>query len=89
MSKLISLITLIAFLNLQACSSQPKIKRTPEEAELLKPAVVETDTELAEQTEKKEEPQKEMTFGEYIYVGVMSTVVAGALIAGEVFKNTH
>ncbi|SFS31892.1 hypothetical protein SAMN02910357_00077 [Succinivibrio dextrinosolvens] len=89
MSKLISLITLIAFLNLQACSSQPKIQRTPEEAELLKPAVVETDTELAEQTEKKEEPQKEMTFGEYVYVGVMSTVVAGALIAGEVFKNTH
>lgn len=89
MSKLISLITLIAFLNLQACSSQPKIQRTPEEAELLKPAVVETDTELAEQTEKKEEPQKEMTFGEYVYVGVMSTVVAGALIAGEVFKNAH
>lgn len=87
MSKLISLITLIAFLNLQACSSQPKIQRTPEEAELLKPAVVET--ELAEQTEKKEDPQKEMTFGEYVYVGVMSTVVAGALIAGEVFKNTH
>jgi len=89
MSKLISLITLIAFLNLQACSSQPKIQRTPEEAELLKPVVVEIDTELAEQTEKKEEPQKEMTFGEYVYVGVMSTVVAGALIAGEVFKNTH
>lgn len=89
MSKLITLITLIAFLNLQGCSSQPKIQRTPEEAELLKPAVVETDTELAEQTEKKEEPQKEMTFGEYVYVGVMSTVVAGALIAGEVFKNTH
>ena len=89
MSKLISLITLIAFLNLQACSSQPKIQSTPEEAELLKPAVVETDTELAEQTEKKEEPQKEMTFGEYVYVGVMSTVVAGALIAGEVFKNAH
>ena len=89
MSKLISLITLIAFLNLQACSSQPKIQRTPEEAELLKPAVVETDTELAKQTEKKEEPQKEMTFGEYVYVGVMSTVVAGALIAGEVFKNAH
>ncbi|MBE6424280.1 hypothetical protein [Succinivibrio dextrinosolvens] len=89
MSKLITLITLIAFLNLQACSSQPKIQRTPEEAELLKPAVVETGTELAEQTEKKEEPQKEMTFGEYVYVGVMSTVVAGALIAGEVFKNTH
>ena len=89
MYKLITLITLIAFLNLQACSSQPKIQRTPEEAELLKPAVVETDTELAEQTEKKEEPQKEMTFGEYVYVGVMSTVVAGALIAGEVFKNTH
>ncbi|WP_406018198.1 hypothetical protein [Succinivibrio sp.] len=89
MSKLISLITLIAFLNLQACSSQPKIQRTPEEAELLKPAVVETDTELAEQTEKKEDPHKEMTFGEYVYVGVMSTVVAGALIAGEVFKNTH
>lgn len=89
MYKLITLITLIAFLNLQACSSQPKIQRTPEEAELLKPAVVETDTELAEQTEKKEEPQKEMTFGEYVYVGVMSTVVAGALIAGEVFKNAH
>jgi hypothetical protein len=89
MSRLITLITLIAFLNLQACSSQPKIQRTPEEAELLKPAVVETDTELAEQTEKKEEPQKEMTFGEYVYVGVMSTVVAGALIAGEVFKNAH
>ena len=89
MLKLISLITLIAFLNLQACSSQPKIQRTPEEAELLKPAVVETDTELAEQTEKKEEPQKEMTVGEYIYVGLMTTITAGALIAGEVFKNTH
>ena len=52
MSKFIILITLAAFLNLQACSSQPKIQRTPEEAELLKPAVVET--ELAENTEKKE-----------------------------------
>lgn len=87
MSKFIILITLAAFLSVQGCSSQPKIQRTPEEAELLKPAVVET--ELAEQTEKKEEPEKEMTVGEYIYVGLMSTIVTGALVAGEVFKNTH
>lgn len=38
MSKFITLITMAAFMNLQACSSQPKIQRTPEEAELLKPA---------------------------------------------------
>lgn len=87
MSKLISLITLIAFLNLQACSSQPKIQRTPEEEDLLKPAVV--DTEPSEQTEQKEEQEREMSIGEYVYVGVMSTIVAGTLIAGEVFKNTH
>ncbi len=87
MSKFITLITLAAFLNLQACSSQPKIQRTPEEAELLKPAVVET--ELAENTEKKEEPKKDMTVGEYIYVGVMSTIVAGALVVGEVLKSNH
>ena len=87
MSKFIILITLAAFLNLQACSSQPKIQRTPEEAELLKPAVVET--ELAENTEKKEEPKKDMTVGEYIYVGVMSTIVAGALVVGEVLKSNH
>ncbi len=87
MSKFIILITLAAFLNLQACSSQPKIQRTPEEAELLKPAVVET--ELAENTEKKEEPKKDMTVGEYIYVGVMSTIVAGSLVVGEVLKSNH
>ena len=87
MSKFIILITLAAFLNLQACSSQPKIQRTPEEAELLKPAVVETD--LAENTEKKEEPKKDMTVGEYIYVGVMSTIVAGSLVVGEVLKSNH
>ena len=87
MSKFITLITLAAFLNLQACSSQPKIQRTPEEAELLKPAVVET--ELAENTEKKEEPKKDMTVGEYIYVGVMSTIVAGSLVVGEVLKSNH
>ncbi|MBQ9221893.1 MULTISPECIES: hypothetical protein [Succinivibrio] len=87
MSKFITLITLAAFLNLQACSSQPKIQRTPEEAELLKPAVVET--ELAENTEKKEEPKKDMTVGECIYVGVMSTIVAGALVVGEVLKSNH
>lgn len=87
MSKFITLITLAAFLNLQACSSQPKIQRTPEEAELLKPAVVET--ELAENTEKKEDPKKDMTVGEYIYVGVMSTIVAGALVVGEVLKSNH
>ena len=87
MSKFIILITLAAFLNLLACSSQPKIQRTPEEAELLKPAVVET--ELAENTEKKEEPKKDMTVGEYIYVGVMSTIVAGSLVVGEVLKSNH
>ena len=87
MSKFITLITLAAFLNLQACSSQPKIQRTPEEAELLKPAVVET--ELAENTEKKEEPKKDMTVGEYIYIGVMSTIVAGSLVVGEVLKSNH
>lgn len=87
MSKFITLITLAAFLNLQACSSQPKIQRTPEEAELLKPAVVET--ELAENTEKKEEPKKDMTVGEYIYVGLMTTIVAGALVVGEVLKSNH
>jgi hypothetical protein len=76
-----------AFMNLQACSSQPKIQRTPEEAELLKPAVVET--ELADNTEKKEEPKKDMTVGEYIYVGVMSTIVAGSLVVGEVLKSNH
>lgn len=87
MSKFIILITLAAFLNLLACSSQPKIQRTPEEAELLKPAVVET--ELADNTEKKEEPKKDMTVGEYIYVGVMSTIVAGSLVVGEVLKSNH
>lgn len=87
MSKFITLITMAAFMNLQACSSQPKIQRTPEEAELLKPAVVET--ELAENTEKKEEPKKDMTVGEYIYVGVMSTIVAGSLVVGEVLKSNH
>jgi len=87
MSKFITLITMAAFMNLQACSSQPKIQRTPEEAELLKPAVVET--ELADNTEKKEEPKKDMTVGEYIYVGVMSTIVAGSLVVGEVLKSNH
>lgn len=87
MSKFFTLITLVTFLNLQACSSHPKIQRSPEEAELLKPAVVET--ELAEQTEKKEEPEREMTIGEYVYVGLMTTITTGALIAGEVLKNTH
>ena len=87
MSKFITLITMAAFLNMQACSSQPKIQRTPEEAELLKTAVVET--ELAENTEKKEEPKKDMTVGEYIYVGVMSTIVAGSLVVGEVLKSNH
>lgn len=87
MSKFITLITMAAFLNLQACSSQPKIQRTPEEAELLKPAVVET--ELTDNTEKKEEPKKDMTVGEYIYVGVMSTIVAGSLVVGEVLKSNH
>ena len=87
MSKFIILITLAAFMNLQACSSQPKIQRTPEEAELLKPAVVET--ELTDNTEKKEEPKKDMTVGEYIYVGVMSTIVAGSLVVGEVLKSNH
>ncbi|WP_406016972.1 hypothetical protein [Succinivibrio sp.] len=87
MSKFITLITMAAFMNLQACSSQPKIQRTPEEAELLKPAVVET--ELADNTEKKKEPKKDMTVGEYIYVGVMSTIVAGSLVVGEVLKSNH
>ena len=87
MSKFITLITMAAFMNLQACSSQPKIQRTPEEAELLKPAVVET--ELAENTEKKEEPKKDMTVGEYIYVGLMTTVYTGVLVAGEVLNSKH
>ena len=47
------------------------------------------ETELAENTEKKEEPKKDMTVGEYIYVGVMSTIVAGALVVGEVLKSNH
>ena len=72
---------------MSACSSQPKIQRTPEEAELLKPAVVET--ELAENTEKKEEPKKDMTVGEYIYVGLMTTVYTGVLVAGEVLNSKH